>query len=339
MSGRKKNRKHHRGQPSHELLNELNSLRELLGSDMEADIPLLDQVATPSPGSSDQPSASASSHPSPSQRAPLAPPRPLQEADLPILFSPVDEEPIEEMTSQLSDADLELLRPLQNLPRKPGTPAPQIETVSPESPAAEVRIEADREPIELNAQRQEPREEFQPSLFEGPQGEEPSVQEIVQQQAPLKQSSKEDSKEQRPKDRVIEPQISAAPRETSKGAPDAPVTEEPAKEAPIKKASQYKVPVMTENPFLPPHIRARLTGGRIPRPEVEPAAPSPEPAAIAQEPAAAPEEEQEQKQPTPSERERLIKQLVGEQMAELEQQLRANITALVDEIYPLEAPE
>ncbi|WP_295800419.1 hypothetical protein [uncultured Microbulbifer sp.] len=290
MSGRKKNRKHNRGQPPHQLLDELSSLRDLLGSETEADIPLLDQVADPN-------SANIPDRRPPQK--PVSAQRPLEEADLPILFSPIDEEPVDDFTPQLSEADRELLRPLQNLPRK---------SLQPEM-ADESELSLATKPEQESATR-EPREEFQPGLFD----------------APVKAETRQEP------------------------APEAVATAKPA-----SKATPAPTLAAGENPFLPPHIRARLTGGRIPKPEPEKkATPAPQERheALREEnrdgnPQVTPEPELPQatasalaedptgdERPKPSQRERLIEQLVAEQLPELERQLRANIIAVVDEIYP-----
>ncbi|WP_323847054.1 hypothetical protein [Microbulbifer magnicolonia] len=261
MSGRKnkyKQRGQQRGQ-STDLLDELNSLRDLLGSDDIGDIPLLDQVA--SPGSPQRPAAPPIT-PRPPVRAPL------DELDLPILFSPVDEELSEDFTAELNESDLKLLRPLQDLPA-----APQ-----------------DSKPAAAKDHAPAPRREQQRELFEQP----------------------------------------------------APVT---------------------ENPFLPAHIRARLTGGRVPRAEEplpEPAAaparvdvslipeevlvPEPEPAppnAAAPAPTDACRQASAKKAADPAailmsggedERRQLVDRLVAKQLPELERQLRARIEQMLDEL-------
>ncbi|WP_226665675.1 hypothetical protein [Microbulbifer aggregans] len=276
MSGRKKNRKHQRGQPPSELLNELSSLRELLGSDQEADIPLLDQVAEP---------GSAPVNPTPARPAAIQ--RPLEEADLPILFSPIDEEPVEDYSFELSDADRELLRPLQALPRgdeHAAAGAPQPESIAAEAPRAEAAKPAEKY-VQPETAKPAAREEFQPGLFDGPK-------------KPAAESKR------------VEPKAIEA---------------EPAKPAPAVIATG-------ENPFLPPHIRARLTGGRIPRTEEKEGTTTQEvqPETPEHQSQAAPESTEA---PKLSNRELLIEQLVAEQLHELERQLRANITAMVDEIY------
>lgn len=101
---RRKQKNNQRGR-SGELLDELNALRDLLGSDDIGDIPLLDQVAAPG-----RPAAAAPVKPEPRAQ------KPLKEIDPPVLFSPVDEEPPEDYRAELSESDRELLRPLQDLP-------------------------------------------------------------------------------------------------------------------------------------------------------------------------------------------------------------------------------
>ncbi|MCA0894346.1 hypothetical protein [Microbulbifer agarilyticus] len=332
MSGRKKNRKHRHGQPPHELLNELSSLHELLGSDMEADIPLLDQVAAPtSAGNTAKPQQTAPAKPAAAARAPKAQPRPLEEADLPILFSPIDEELDDEYAPILSDADRELLRPLQDLPRAASGNAIQPETAKEKSteslPPKDAEAHADNKSMA--------REEFQPGLFDTPQ------KRTKHAANPARQKSEP----------VPEPAEKRTP--ASAGAP----VIEPDNHADNAKPAQNKAQANktkpasqgtgVENPFLPAHIRARLTGGRVPRPEnqapyspkAETATSDAQAAAVQLEhesPAAAepPAAEGSSEPKEPSAREKLIEQLMAEQLPELERQLRANITALVDEIYP-----
>ncbi|MBN8430894.1 hypothetical protein JF535_08510 [Microbulbifer salipaludis] len=305
MSGRKKNRKHRHGQPPGELLSELNSLRDLLGSDMEADIPLLDQVAAPAKEVDGKPES-----PHGNQPAPVSP-RPLQEADLPILFSPVDEEPVEEYTPLLSETDRELLRPLQNLPRHepPAESADQPE-------AAELSDQKPAPPSQESA-----KEEFQPGLFDAPRKPAP---------APQKAEPVADSKP------AADTRSETATQQTATRQPTA---------RPAASAHKPLPAALTENPFLPPHIRARLTGGRVPRAEAESSGTAPEesiakpaapaaPKAPASDDAAADTSPGEDTAPVPSARERLIEQLMAEQLPELERQLRANITLMVNEIYP-----
>lgn len=218
MSGRKKRNNKQRGQ-SAELLNELHSIRDLLGSNEVGDIPLLDQVAEPAP--------------KPPRPAPVRQPlqEPLDESDLPILFSPVDEElPEDDYPAELGEAERELLRPLQDLPKKTEVDKPQGE------------------------------------LFAQP----------------------------------------ATPG---------------------------------ENPFLPAHIRARLTGGRMPNAEPEPHVEirEPEPPKAPGEPASeAPAPAEDAASASREERERqrqqLIDHLVAKQLPELERQLRERIARMVDEL-------
>ncbi|SHF51332.1 hypothetical protein SAMN04487965_2109 [Microbulbifer donghaiensis] len=271
MSGRKnkhKQRGHERGQSS-DLLDELNSLRDLLGSDDIGDIPLLDQVAAPG------------KPPAPATQAPT--PRPqtsLEDIDLPILFSPVDEELPEDYRSELNESDLKLLRPLQDLPVTDGER---------ENPAAKPQPQAAGE-----APRKGTRQEQQQELFAEP---------------------------------------AATPA--------------------------------TENPFLPAHIRARLTGGRVPKSEPTPMEPvaaevsllpeeitAAEPATVRTEasapasPPPTPEKstlpDAELPEPEPpavasrtadaSERQQLVDRLVAKQLPELERQLRARIELMLDEL-------
>lgn len=270
MSGRKNKNRQRRQQreQSTELLTELNSLRDLLGSEELGDIPLLDQVAEPAPGEpptqSDNtapPRRQRAQEPQPPQQAPRPPGQaPLDESDLPILFSPVDEEP-PEVPPELDESDRKLLRPLQDLPPEANSPG----------------VPAEHEP------------EQQGELF---------------------------------------------------GEPE-------------------RAPTPAENPFLPAHIRARLTGGRMPKPETEAEAPqtteAPElsqaeaeadaaeaPAAdeVAQEAAGATEASAppapDSADTAPAERQRqrqqLIDRLVAQQLPELERQLRARIERMVDEL-------
>lgn len=296
MSGRKKNRKHHRGQPPHELLNELNSLRELLGSEeAEADIPLLDQVADTSTAEVQPP------------HQPTQPPRPLEEADLPILFSPVDEEPEEEFAVELSDADRKLLRPLQTLPRTPEPTQPLRER--------NLRAEADE------ADREEPRQSPAQQSIENP------PQQAVEPPAPRQE---------------FQPELFGE----DTGQADATAATLPLTQAEQRAAA-------SENPFLPPHIRARLTGGKIPRsgPEqkaseereereslesstdnavTETVKPAPDARASAAEQL---ESTEDNTRLNKEEREALIEQLMAEQLPELEQQLRLSITIMVEGLY------
>ena len=263
MSGRK-NKNKHRGQRhqhqqqgnSTELLDELHSIRELLGSDELGDIPLLDQVAEAASALAPEPITPVAP---PQRRQPV--PEPLDESELPILFSPVDEALPEDYKTELTETEKALLRPLQNLPGNTSAP--------------------------------------------------------VEQQGELFAYSE----------------------------PTAP----------------------PENPFLPAHIRARLTGGRVPRSPEGPdslAQPTPtaEPqqttndssAAEASEASGAPEraqppsakpanatprgesESSESAAATAAERaaqrKQLVDRLVAKQLPELERQLRARIEQMIDEL-------
>ncbi len=274
MSGRKnKNRQrgHQRGQSS-ELLDELHSLRDLLGTDDLGDIPLLDSVAEP--GRPRPAAAPLTPTPGPSEQ------EPLDEIDLPILFSPVDEELPDDYRAELDESDRALLRPLQNLP--PAGKEPSAPTKEPSAPT--------KEPSALKTQ---------PSALK----EQPPAQKKEQQGELF-------------------------------GQPE---------------ASQVK-----ENPFLPAHIRARLTGGRVPRAEEqqqqEPRAeesPPPEEALEAVQPveeavprpttdteeaAAGPETGETELSERELQRQQLIDRLVAKQLPELERQLRARIEQMVDEL-------
>lgn len=102
------------------------------------------------------------------------------------------------------------------------------------------------------------------------------------------------------------------------------------------------VPKAAENPFLPPHIRARLTGGRVPRAEVEEETTVPEPQRESPHPAHEPEgaaeppESEADEDTTAEERQRLrqqlIDRLVAKELPELERRLRARIELMVDEL-------
>ena len=276
MSGRK-NKNRQRGQQrgqSKELLDELSSIRDLLGSEEIGDIPLLDQVAAgpePAQKTNAQSQANTDFHrtPSPLAHKPQPLPEPLDESELPILFSPVDEELPEDIQPELNESDLALLRPLQDLP--PGDGLPTAEESAPATaPAGEQQQEL-----------------FDPASDQSP----------------------------------------------------------------------------VENPFLPAHIRARLTGGRVPssaaqetRPEVpaENASTAERPtseAATAPRPPAKEETDLERPSTEPSaaaqsaetnaaqaqreralQRQQLIDRLVAKQLPELERQLRARIELMVDEL-------
>mgnify|MGYP000232916514 CR=1 FL=1 len=230
MSGRKKNRKQHRnGQPPGELLSELHSLRELLGSVAEADIPLLDQVAD---AGSNPAAETTQEHTQRPPRQPVPPPRPLEEADLPILFSPVDEEPVDDFAPQLSEADLELLRPLQNLPRNP-IPEPRVATPLAEKPIAESTA-TPANSAEPSPQKSVEREEFQPELFDPPR------QPIADSVTATEEAAD------------TTPPVSAAENKASERVSDTP--------AEMANTVTANTIAAGENPFLPPHIRARLTG-------------------------------------------------------------------------------
>ena len=322
MSGRKKNRKQHRnGQPPGELLSELHSLRELLGSEAEADIPLLDQVAD---AGSNPAAETTQEHTQRPPRQPVPPPRPLEEADLPILFSPVDEEPVDDFAPQLSEADLELLRPLQNLPRNP-IPEPRVATPLAEKPIAESTA-TPANSAEPSPQKSVEREEFQPELFDTPR------QPIADSVTATEEAAD------------TTPPVSAAENKASERVSDTP--------AEMANTVTANTIAAGENPFLPPHIRARLTGGKIPRAPLEPAPGVPaQQAAGSDAPEAMPNagatpgkeelaaakieraEQLEERRLNAQEKRELIDQLMAEQLPELEQQLRLSITMMVDALY------
>jgi hypothetical protein len=110
-----------------------------------------------------------------------------------------------------------------------------------------------------------------------------------------------------------------------------------------------------ENPFLPAHIRARLTGGKVPR--TEESQPAQTPLQHRAEPAARPEanqpEEKAEAEPAPehapqkntakadaptsrpmpeNQRQQLIDRLVAKQLPELERQLRERVAQMIDEL-------
>ncbi|WP_445363454.1 hypothetical protein ACJJIQ_01260 [Microbulbifer sp. ANSA003] len=288
MSG-KKNKHKHRGQqrkqPS-EFLDELNSLHNLLVTDENnEEIPVLSQVAkqgnpvTPEPPTlptiADIPKPSGTPATSEFEDIDTS----LEDIDLPILFSPVEEEMLAQQSLSLAESDLALLRPLQEL---------AVEDEEPQASAETGQIE--EEPVE-----DKPLE------------------------TPLEQNSRETKTEDFPE---AEPERQPKPR--------------------------------TENPFLPNHIRSRLTGGRplpveentqvteatvppeteapatvAPAPEVKEEAelPSTEAQAAEEDPAADPEPSAKERQ-----RQELIEQLVAQQLPKLERRLRAQIEHVVDEL-------
>ncbi|WP_237067414.1 hypothetical protein [Microbulbifer guangxiensis] len=268
MAGKKHKHRHRQQQQGKPdvLLNELSSLRDLLGTDDLGDIPLLDQVAEPAPVDSPHQTR-------PPVRQPVQ--EPLDESDLPVLFSPVDEELPEDISPELNEADRALLRPLQDLPSSPDT-------------GKTVTVEQTPRPQQA---------EQQTDLFDPP------------------------------------------------------------------------APKPAENPFLPAHIRARLTGGRVPRDpdpadtlaepghqQLEPAPPAPRTIETEQEEEAAVAEalreleqqvtggqaaepgEDRAEQSSSGDRERdpqrqkLVDRLVASQLPELERQLRARIELMLDEL-------
>ncbi|WP_444912250.1 hypothetical protein [Microbulbifer sp. PAAF003] len=296
MSG-KKNKHKHRGQqrkqPS-EFLDELNSLHNLLVTDENnEEIPVLSQVAkqgnpvTPEPPTlpTIDDIAKPSGTPATSEFEDID--TSLEDIDLPILFSPVEEEMLAQQSLSLAESDLALLRPLQEL---------AVEDEEPQASAETGQI--DEEPVE----------------------EKPV-------ETPLEQISRESKTEDFPE---AEPERQPEPQPEPRA----------------------------ENPFLPNHIRSRLTGGRPlpaeentqvteapvpPAPEVEAEAPttvapapeakkevelpSTEAQAAEEDPAADPEPSAKERQ-----RQELIEQLVAQQLPKLERRLRAQIEHVVDEL-------
>ncbi|WNZ57378.1 hypothetical protein QT397_08590 [Microbulbifer sp. MKSA007] len=207
----------------------------------------------------------------------------LEDIDLPILFSPVEEEMLAQQSLSLAESDLALLRPLQEL---------AVEDEEPQTSAETGQIE-----------------------------EEPVEDKPVE--TPLEQISQETKVEDFP-------------------------------EAELEREPEPQPEPRAENPFLPNHIRSRLTGGRplpveentqvteatvppeteapatvAPAPEVKEEAelPSTEAQAAEEDPAAAPEPSAKERQ-----RQELIEQLVAQQLPKLERRLRAQIEHVVDEL-------
>ncbi|WP_444888247.1 hypothetical protein [Microbulbifer sp. JMSA008] len=277
MSGRK-NKHKQRGQPrkpSSELLDELNSLHDLLNSDDLDEIPLLNQVAGQVTGKDEPKTLTAAPPTEPpllSTEPEAPPPSPMDDAleeDLPILFSPIEETLGEEHKVQLAESDLALLRPLQNLPGKT-TAEPQV------------------------------------------------------------QASQEAS------DHDHDDQPGNNAQSNSEGTDiDRTTATDTATEAPVP---------APDNPFLPAHIRSRLTGGRIPaheekaqkKPEaIETASAGTRTQALVMAQAIAEKEGPVEKlEPSEKERQRndLIEELVAQQLPQLEKQLRAQIEKVVDEL-------
>ncbi|WP_444906184.1 hypothetical protein ACJJIR_16685 [Microbulbifer sp. SSSA008] len=292
MSG-KKNKHKHRGQqrkqPS-EFLDELNSLHNLLVTDENnEEIPVLSQVAkqgnpvTPEPPTlptiTDIPKPSGTPATSEFEDIDTS----LEDIDLPILFSPVEEEMLAQQSLSLAESDLALLRPLQDL---------AIEDEEPQASAETGQIE--EKPVE---------------------------------------------------DKPVETPLEQISRETK--VEDFP-------EAELEREPEPQPEPRAENPFLPNHIRSRLTGGRplpveentqvtetpvlpeveapatvAPAPEVKEEAelPSTEAQAAEEDPAADPEPSAKERQ-----RQELIEQLVAQQLPKLERRLRAQIEHVVDEL-------
>ncbi|WP_226646188.1 hypothetical protein [Microbulbifer variabilis] len=278
MSGRK-NKHKQRGQPrkqSSELLDELNSLHDLLNSDDLDAIPLLNQIAGPAKPQAQKTTSLADipllsvepKSPTPPTMEDDSEEEFLEQEDLPILFSPVDETLTGEHKVQLAESDLALLRPLQDLPGK--TAEPQAK-----APMVELLDESDDQPgndTQLDSGHTEP------------------------------------------------------------NTTDAAET------------SEERLAPAPENPFLPAHIRSRLTGGRIPA-IAEPAQPKPKAietasagtrtqALVMAQAIAEREGPTEKLEPSEKDRQRsdLIEELVAQQLPQLEKQLRAQIEKVVDDL-------
>ncbi|MCH9691065.1 MAG: hypothetical protein K0U59_03195 [Gammaproteobacteria bacterium] len=98
-----------------------------------------------------------------------------------------------------------------------------------------------------------------------------------------------------------------------------------------KQSMTVQPPSPGDNPFLPPHIRARLTGGQLPK------------STVSSQQQAMEEEVSTLSQGAESmaaiagknkntRRQQLVEQLVAEQLPELERKLRANILLMLDEL-------
>ncbi|WHI48410.1 hypothetical protein [Microbulbifer sp. VAAF005] len=292
MSGKKnkhKQRGQQRKQPS-EFLDELNSLHNLLVTDENnEEIPVLSQVAkqgnpvTPEPPTLPTIADIAKPGGTPATSEFEDIDTSLEDIDLPILFSPVEEEMLAQQSLSLAESDLALLRPLQEL---------AVEDEEPQASAETGQIE--EEPVE---------------------------------------------------DKPVETPLEQISRETK--VEDFP-------EAELEKEPEPQPEPRAENPFLPNHIRSRLTGGRplpveentqvteatvppeteapatvAPAPEVKEEAelPSTEAQAAEEDPAADPEPSAKERQ-----RQELIEQLVAQQLPKLERRLRAQIEHVVDEL-------
>ncbi|GAA5524955.1 hypothetical protein Maes01_01515 [Microbulbifer aestuariivivens] len=260
MAGKKHK---HRQRPqqrggSSDLLDELNSLRDLLGTDDLSDIPLLDQVAQPGPKAPHQAMANRPGASQPGAIQPAAKQQPLDADGLPILFSPVDAGLAEGFHSDLNAADGDLLGGLQDLP----TTATLAKAVT-----------VDSKPVPAGAEQQS-------DLFDAP---------------------------------ALDP---------------------------------------AENPFLPAHIRARLTGGRVPRGsqlnegstlqsatidtrrELTPSTQLPSKEGPETEQAGADQARQTESpdRERAQQRQKLVDRLVASQLPELERRLRARIEMMIDEL-------
>ncbi|WP_444932052.1 hypothetical protein ACJJIF_09900 [Microbulbifer sp. SSSA002] len=360
MSGKKNKHKHRRQEhkKSSEFLDELNSLHTLLVSDENSeDIPVLSQVAKqgdpviPEPPAlpSIADTAKPSGTPATSEFEDID--ISLEDIDLPILFSPVEEEMLAQQSMSLAESDLALLRPLQEL------------TAEEDEALALAEIEAVQEAVEVPAEDSpslnstenysaaQPEQEPEPSpqaTAEQPSAEQKQVEVPAEESSPLSSSAENRSAaepEQKP-----EPQAQAAAEQRQV---EIPVEKKPAlsraesgSSAEPNRKPAPKPRGRTENPFLPDHIRARLTGGR-PLPNktdtgiastVQPKTEAPgagEKTATANSqlqphkglPSAAPELSAKERQ-----RQDLIEQLVAQQLPKLERRLRAQIEQVVDEL-------
>ncbi|MCO1333731.1 hypothetical protein MO867_05185 [Microbulbifer sp. OS29] len=281
MSGRKNKHKHRgqqRKQPS-ELLDDLNSLHELLITDEDDEIPVLNQVA--SQGEPEEPPISPTAEPSTAPTSDTTEDTQAleDEVDLPILFSPVEEEMLAQQSMSLAESDLALLRPLQELAVESDEPADTYDT---EQTQAAPKSE---------------------------QSEVPANSPQASKSEPL-------------------PATANLPTTADRAEPEARV----------------------ENPFLPDHIRSRLTGGRLPKRqsaetlsrshatseaiEKTTASNTRTKALVMAQAMAEKDGSSAEAEPSVKERQRhdLIEQLVAQQLPDLERQLRAQIEKVVDEL-------
>lgn len=92
-----------------------------------------------------------------------------------------------------------------------------------------------------------------------------------------------------------------------------------------------KPPSPGDNPFLPPHIRARLTGGQLPKSTVTSQQQATE-EEVSTLPQGAESMEAIAGKNKNTRRQQLVEQLVAEQLPELERKLRASISLMLDEL-------